>query len=202
MLNAFARIIARFRGVTKEDYEGEAGDKYRKGVRKISEYCVENGLDPDSLVKDAANYIKGAANEKQAHVIKEFAESEKTRTEEELLRRTIESKIAKEEAEAFMAQVKAADALADLIKKLNDLKVAGILVDESTFRVGQMPEGMMIGETIQSLRTDKIKAQLSGATKSSRIEKKSERNRAADPVGDLIKRRRGMMGTNRKKPKT
>lgn len=138
------RLVARVRALLPEDWQGQAGRRFRSGTAAISEFAEKNRISPRDLAEDAIELgrrkIEGSASQEHAEAQKNYAEatkafteSEDTKLEIELKRRSLESEVSKKEAEtreahaiARLAEIKALEAHFDLNKRLRD---EGMVVD-------------------------------------------------------------------------
>jgi len=114
-LGSVTRLLARVRAMGREQWEGRAGERFRSGVKAVAEEGT----------KLAARKIEGlasrehAASEKDyADAMKAFSESEDKKMDAVLKRRSLESRVRREEAEASLAETKAIEARFDLMQKL------------------------------------------------------------------------------------
>ena len=125
-LGSVTRLLARVRAMGREQWEGRAGERFRSGVKAVAEEGT----------KLAARKIEGlasrehAASEKDyADAMKAFSESEDKKMDAVLKRRSLESRVRREEAEASLAETKAIEARFDLMQKLNTAGVV-LRIDE------------------------------------------------------------------------
>jgi threonyl-tRNA synthetase len=100
----------------------------------VSEYTERHELRPTDVLGEAIELgrrkVEGVAFKEYATVVKEFADAEQRRIDTELQRRTIGSRIRKEEAEARAAELTVLEKELELLKKLNETGVT-IRRDES-----------------------------------------------------------------------
>lgn len=128
------RLVARVRALFPEDWFGYAGKRFRRMTRMVSEYTERHELRPTDVLGEAIELgrrkVEGVAFKEYATVVKEFADAEQRRIDTELQRRTIGSRIRKEEAEARAAELTVLEKELELLKKLNETGVT-IRRDES-----------------------------------------------------------------------
>ena len=121
------RLIARIRAMLPEDWFGQAGKRLRDTSQAISDFAEEHRVRPKDLLEDGVESgrkkLEGLANKEYAEAAKNFAEAEQKKIEVELLRRSLASKVRKEEAEARLAEAQALDAEVELFKKLAQIGV-------------------------------------------------------------------------------
>jgi len=129
-------VIAHVRPLLPTDFLGRAGNRFRETTQKVSDFSTEHRLRPgylaDKSIELGLNKLDGLANKEYAAVLRDFADAEDHQIETELKRRSLESKIRKEEADARAADAKArqeelsvVNAEFELCKKL---KEAGVVL--------------------------------------------------------------------------
>ena len=113
------------------DWLGRAGKLFRQTTTVLSNFTHEH-VRPQERLEQAPDLawkaVEGAASEKYAKALRDYAEEEKQRVETTLERRTLESKVRQEnatadrlEAESRMAQIKELEARIQLFDKLKAL---------------------------------------------------------------------------------
>jgi hypothetical protein len=117
------RVLAHIAALFPTDWIGSAGRRFRQTMRAISEYTSERHIRPSDLLESGVRKIEGLANQEYAAALKNFADIERQKIDIELQRRSLESDVRKKRAEARLAEIKAADAELELLKKLNELGV-------------------------------------------------------------------------------
>src|ERR1039458_3005398 len=94
-VDIIARITARVRALLPKDWLGTAGRRFRQTTTVISDYTHEK-IRPSERLEEAPDLawkaVQGAALEKHARALKEYAEEEGERVEIELKRKTLQSK--------------------------------------------------------------------------------------------------------------
>jgi hypothetical protein len=126
------RITARVRALLPKDWLGGAGRLFRKATTAMSDFTHKN-IRPGERLNEAPDLgwkaVQGAALEKHARAVKQYAEEENERIEIELKRKTLHSKERQEnaaadklESEARIAQIRE---LQERIKLFDDLKRFG-----------------------------------------------------------------------------
>ena len=122
------RIIARVRCLLSQDWLGKAGRQFRRTMMVISDFSEEQ-LHLRERLEAAPDlgwkFVEGAASEKHAKAMHDYAEEENARLDSELKRRTLESNARqarasadKVESEARVAQISEIDARLQLFDKL------------------------------------------------------------------------------------
>lgn len=143
------RIVARVRCMLPKDWLGRAGKRFRQTTTAISDFSEQHirlgekvGAAPD-LVWRA---IEGAASEKYAKALKDYAEEEKDRLDSELKRRTLESNARqakatadKLESEARTAQINEMDARLSFFDKLKQRNAIPIWDDNGNMTFAKAP---------------------------------------------------------------
>jgi hypothetical protein len=126
-IGVFSRVVTRIRALLPEHWRGHAGKQFRKTADEISEFVDNNDLRLGDVAEEAVvlgrRKLHGIANKEYAAALKDFADVEQTKIEIELQRRSLESKVRKEEAEATLAELQVLDAQAELIMKLKKIGV-------------------------------------------------------------------------------
>lgn len=122
-----SRLLAFVHALLPEDWVGRAGRAFSATTHAIDEFAEEHNVRPKELADEGVELVRtalhGKANKDLAAAMKDFAEAENTRIQAELQRRSLESKVRKEEAEATLAELQVVHSEAELLKKLQDLKV-------------------------------------------------------------------------------
>jgi hypothetical protein len=98
----------------------------------------------------ARNALHGVANQKLAAAMKDFAQAEQAKIDAELQRRSLKSKVRKEEAEARLAEAKALDAEVELFKKLTEIGVLPRFDERGNLIVLPLPQGLDLRELARS----------------------------------------------------
>ena len=123
-----SRLIAKARALLAEDWLGSAGERFSTTADAISDFAEEHALRPGELADEAVSLARsalhGKANKDFAVAAKDFADAENTKIEAELKKRSLQSRVQKEEAEAALVRLQVVHAEADLIAKLQILGVA------------------------------------------------------------------------------
>ena len=130
------RLIARIRALLPRDWQGSAGQRFRKSVDAVSKFAEENHVTPKELAEEAVSLgrrkLEGLANRDYASAMKDFAEAEQRTIDVQLQRRSLESKVRKQQAEAEQAEATArlerAKALEAELKLFKELKASGVLL--------------------------------------------------------------------------
>jgi hypothetical protein len=129
---AVARLIAFVRALFRENWQGLAGKRFRRTISRISRYAEDHHVRPSDLVDEGITLgrrkVEGTASKELATAVRDFAEAEKTKIESELQRRSLESRVRKEQAEARLAELTVLKAEVDL---LQTLKQAGVVLRQS-----------------------------------------------------------------------
>jgi hypothetical protein len=128
-VDIIARITARVRALLPKDWLGTAGRRFRQTTTVISDYTHEK-IRPSERLEEAPDLawkaVQGAALEKHARALKEYAEEEGERVEIELKRKTLQSKARQESATAEKLEAEARTArireVQERIKLFDDLK--------------------------------------------------------------------------------
>jgi DnaB-like helicase N terminal domain len=122
-----SRLLAVVHALLPEDWFGRAGKSFSKTADAISEFAEEHQVRPRDLADEGValvrSTLRGKANKDLAAAVKDFAEAEHTKIESELKRRSLQSKVRKEEAEAALAELQVVHSEADLLRKLKELAV-------------------------------------------------------------------------------
>jgi hypothetical protein len=138
------RLLARLTPAFWEDWSSSPGRRLRETMLAIDEFAKESRLNKnlEAPVDLAWRAAKGAATEKHAEALRSFAEAENVKIEQELQRRTLESRVRKEaaeadkaEAELALARVRELEARIELLKRLNELGVGLEFRPDGTFIV-------------------------------------------------------------------
>jgi biotin carboxyl carrier protein len=122
-----------------EDWAGRAGSRFRRGLKKVSEYNKEH-LKLRDKADEAPSMLwraaQGAASVQGAKAEADYAKAENDRIDAELRRRTLDPKTRHEradadkaEAEARIAKIKEIQARIELFKQLKEIGVA-VTMDE------------------------------------------------------------------------
>jgi len=128
------RLLAMVRALRPSDWVGDAGRRFRDGIRALSKFASQKHLQPRDVLDQGIvlgqRKIEGLASVEHAAAIRSYAEAEEikidTRTKELTLTAKVRQEIAsaqKLEAEASLAKIREADALLDLMKKLKECGV-------------------------------------------------------------------------------
>ena len=120
-------VHATVRALLPADWRGRAGQRFRRMMNSISEFAESNGVRPADLAEEAVDLgrrkLHGSANRDLAAAVKDFAEAEQKRIQNELQRRSLESQVEREEAETRLAKLKVLDAEVELLNKLTEAGV-------------------------------------------------------------------------------
>jgi hypothetical protein len=144
------RVIARMRGLTPKDWLGKAGKRFRQTTTAISDFSEEK-LHLSERLEAAPDLgwkaLEGAAHEKYAKALRDYAEEEKDRLDSELKRRTLESNARqakasadKMESEARVAQINEMDARLQLFDKLQARNAIPVWDDKGNMTVVRAPK--------------------------------------------------------------
>lgn len=140
------RLLIRACPQFLDDWFGIAGDVFRDGVEKVSDYNAEHAKLGGKL--DAApgmiwRAAEGATSAQHAKAEADYPKAESDRMDAELRRRTMEAKTRHEcdadkaEAEAGIAKIRQMQARLELFKQLRDLGVAVTVDSEFNLRMEQ-----------------------------------------------------------------
>lgn len=131
--SVLVRLRTRLPPQLVEDWRSTAGQKWRAGISKFSDYCSKHlrlGERLEAAPDLAWLAAQGAASIQYAQAEKAYAEAENIKIDAELRRRTMDSSVAKAQAEVEMANIAVLQARLDLYKKLKDAGVA-VTLDSS-----------------------------------------------------------------------
>jgi len=122
-----ARLIARVRARTREDWEGPPGERFRKTIDDLTE-----GQGLESAVTEAAKrFAVGKVSHEHSEAVRNYAEEEKAKQDAELARRTLPAKVRQEYARAEQEEAKSRmlrnDELAGRIKLVDELQKCNVL---------------------------------------------------------------------------
>jgi len=127
--SVLTRLFARMRALLPKDWQGDAGNRFRRTMRDISDFATENNVQPKALAHEAVTLgrmkIEGLAAKEFASALRDFNEAEEKAISARLQTRSLDSKVRKEEAEARLAELKVLEAEIDLLSKL---KAAGVVL--------------------------------------------------------------------------
>jgi hypothetical protein len=127
--SVISRIVARVRGLLPEDWQGSAGERFRRTIREISQFAREHRVQPRDLAEDAVTLarmkLEGLATKEHASALRDFKEAEEKEISIQLQGRSLESRVRREEAEARLAELRVLDAELELLAKL---KNAGVVL--------------------------------------------------------------------------
>jgi len=136
-----SRLIARVRALLPGDWFGRAGERLRETADAISNFADEHQLAPNDILEETIELghrkLEGLASKEYAAAVKDFAEAEQKKIEAELQRRTINSKVRKEEADARLAELGVLGAEIELLKKMKEIGV--ILHKDETGNMTVLP---------------------------------------------------------------
>lgn len=145
------RFIARLRAIFEEDWKGQAGAFFRRGMSAISDVNKEH-LHLEEKVGEtpelAWRAVKGLAEEKHAKSIADYARAENEKIDLALKKRVLDDKVrqekamaAKLEAEAALAKINELKARAELARTMSDLGFAITVAEDSEIRIvrGHIP---------------------------------------------------------------
>ncbi len=130
------RLIARVRALFAEEWRGPSGQHILETITTISDFTDEHHLRPKDVLGEGVELgrrkLEGLANHEFSQATKNFADAEKTKIENELQRRVLESDVARKEAksrkagaEARIEEIKALEAEMEFMEKLQR---AGVLL--------------------------------------------------------------------------
>jgi len=145
-----SRIFANVTPLSPSDWQADAGKRLRRALKGISAFWSSRGVTVESLGDDASHALKGAANEKLAHVMNEVAEAEKRNVETAALIRSADIDIRIKEGQAQRQEIDNVSALIDLYEKLNAHKLAIVVEPDGRIRMDSAP----VGQKLMILRTD------------------------------------------------
>jgi hypothetical protein len=116
------RIIARVLALLPSDWTGTPGNRFRKAMQSISRIAEEKNLRPEQLMSEGVELsrrkLTGLANHEYAEALRQFAETENLKIAAELARRSLESKVRQDEADARLKEISVVEAELVLIKHL------------------------------------------------------------------------------------
>jgi len=144
------RIVARVRCMLPKDWLGRAGKRFRQTTTAISDFSEQHirlGEKVDAAPELAWRALQGAASEKYARALKDYAEEEKDKLDSELKRRTLESNARqakatadKLESEARIAQLNEMDARLAFFDKLRQRNAVPIWDDQGNMTFARAPK--------------------------------------------------------------
>ena len=154
------RLIARIRALLPQNWRREPGERFRNTTTRISEFTAQHRLRPADVAEEAVilgrRKLEGAASEQYAAAMRDFAEAEQKKIEIEFQRRSLESRLRKEHAEADQAEADARltragalDAELDLLKKLNEIGVVLQRHAQGNLTVLPRPESCDLDDLVQ-----------------------------------------------------
>jgi len=145
-----------------EDWVGEAGVRFRQGMKKVSKYNSEHVRIGDKI-DEAPGMLwraaEGAASAQHAKAESDYAKAENDRVDAELRRRTLDPRTRHEwadadkaEAEAGIAKIREIQARIELFKQLREIGVAVTMDEKITLKVtpGVHPPLLDVGELLTS----------------------------------------------------
>jgi hypothetical protein len=142
------RLALKLTAFLPSDWRGRAGRRFRKTTDTLSDFAERNELQPADIVRDAVRLgrtkLEGLANAEYAAAVLNFNQAEKTKIESELQRRSFESKVRQEEAEARLSELKVLDAEIDLLQKLKDAGVVLRKNDAGGITAIALPRGLAL----------------------------------------------------------
>ena len=122
-----SRLYALVHALLPEDWFGRAGKRFHQTTEAISNFAEENQVRPADLAREGVELTRttlhGKANKDFAAAVRDFAEAEHTKVETELQKRSAPSEARKNVAEARLAELQVLHSEADLLEKLQKLKV-------------------------------------------------------------------------------
>lgn len=134
------RVVARVRALFSQDWFGNAGSRFRETTTAISEFAEDSGIRPEDLIVDGVRKLKGLANKEFAAALQAYTDVEQKKIEIELKRRTLETTVIKDRAEARLAEIKALDAELELLRKLKEMKLAVLRNENGDLTIVPAPE--------------------------------------------------------------
>ncbi len=121
------RLFGWVKALLPGDWWSEAGTRFRSTTQLISNFGEEHNVQPSELLGEGIELdvkkLDGSTSHEFGTAVETFRESERIKIEAELHRRSLESKVRKEEAEARVAELVALDAEVELLRKLRELRV-------------------------------------------------------------------------------
>lgn len=148
--HAVRRALARVRCLLPTDWLGRAGKRFRQTTTAISDFSEEHIRLKDKATEApdlAWKAVEGAAHEKFAKALRDYAEEERERLDAELKRRTLESSARqakasadKMESEARLAQIVEMNARLELFDKLRLRNAIPIWDDRGNMAVMKAPK--------------------------------------------------------------
>jgi|ERR1022692_2309493 phosphoglycolate phosphatase-like HAD superfamily hydrolase len=146
------RVAARVQALRPEDWLGSAGLHFKSAMRIVSRFAKQQHLTPAELADDvvvlARLKLEGMATREHAEALKNYADEEQHRIDNRFKEKTFEAKVRQEEAtaaklesEARIAKIKEADALIDLIAKLQQNGVILTVDGQHNVTVSNAPPG-------------------------------------------------------------
>ncbi len=154
------RLLARVKALLPSDWTGRAGERFRETVADISHFADEHNLNPRELLGEGVELgrrkLHGVSNHELAQAVKNFAETEKIKTEAELQRRSLESDTSRREAdakrafaEARLAELNAVRAELELLERLQG---AGVILHRDSngqLTVLPKPDSLVLKEIVE-----------------------------------------------------
>lgn len=144
------RIVARVRCMLPTDWLGRAGKRFRQTTMAISDFSEEHirlGEKVEAAPDLAWRALQGAASEKYAKALRDYAEEEKDKLDSELKRRTLESNARqaraaadKLESEARTAQINEMDARLAFFDKLRQRNAVPVWDDKGNMTFARVPK--------------------------------------------------------------
>jgi hypothetical protein len=144
------RIVARVRCMLPRDWLGRAGKRFRQTTTAISDFSEQHirlGEKVEAAPDLAWRALEGAASEKYARALRDYAEEEKDKLDSELKRRTLESNARqakaaadKLESEVRTAQINEMDARLAFFDKLRERNAVPIWDDSGNMTFAKVPK--------------------------------------------------------------
>lgn len=168
------RVRVHVEALLQKHWRGTAGRRFRRTITVVSDYTHDK-IRPAEKLDEAPDLawkaVKGAALEKHARALKEYAEEENERIDAELKRQTISSKSRQEkatadklESEARVAKIKE---LQERIKLFDELKRFGAIPiwdSDGNMRVIKAPAAFAWDELQQEILKGETLPQLSDSS--------------------------------------
>jgi hypothetical protein len=136
-------IVAHVRALEPRDWKGLPGQYFRKITAAISKFAKKHRVRPSEVLDEGVvlgrRKLEGMASKEYAAAVKDFADAEHRKIETELERRSLESRVRKEEADARLAEIAALNAELELIVKLKEYGVVLKVTDRKVLAVLPTP---------------------------------------------------------------
>jgi hypothetical protein len=115
-----SQLVAYARALLPEDWQGEAGRRFRKTTAVVSQFAADNQVCPRDLVALGRRKLEGLGSREFAAMVKDYAEAENAKIDAELKRRSLECEMRRKEAEAREAEIRVLNAEIELVGRLKE----------------------------------------------------------------------------------